>query len=412
MSNSKKKKKGQVRSLKWYAAMALSCSIPIVVLGLLLVRMESGHVEHFEDLADISDGAGIFTTVGAADRIFSVSNNSFMNNESDTIVVETQDPVDEVKEKYASMTITIPYGDETETIDSDKIAEWVSIDDKTGSVTINEGAVKEYVSAWAKKHDTMGQSRKINTYSGREITVKGGNYGWWTNKGDTIKELVAMLKEGEGGTFNPVYYSQAMKYGNDDIGDSYVEVDLDAQQVYVYKNGSVVCKSDCVSGKVSNGNMTPNGTYAITYKERNSKLVGEGYTSEVSYWMPFNGNIGLHDASWRDEFGGELYLNGGSHGCVNLPPSKAAEIYGIVEKGEAVIVHGGKQAAEAPVLTEQQQLELLQQQQAAEAQAAQQAAEAEQAQRIAEQEKHNQEVAAQAQAEAQQQAAEAQAPPQ
>ncbi|MCR5409963.1 MAG: L,D-transpeptidase, partial [Lachnospiraceae bacterium] len=91
----------------------------------------------------------------------------------------------------------------------------------------------------------------------------------------------------------------------------------------------------------------PEGTYAITYKERDSTLVGEGYESSVKYWMPFNGNIGLHDASWRDEFGGHIYYFKGSHGCVNLPTAKAAEIYDQVEKGEPVIVYGSitKEAA-------------------------------------------------------------------
>ena len=83
------------------------------------------------------------------------------------------------------------------------------------------------------------------------------------------------------------------------------------------------------------------GTYSITYKEKDATLVGENYSSPVKYWMPFNGNIGLHDASWRSSFGGTLYVTGGSHGCVNLPSKKAAEIFAAVEKGEAVIVHGG-----------------------------------------------------------------------
>ena len=60
----------------------------------------------------------------------------------------------------------------------------------------------------------------------------------------------------------------------------------------------------------------------------------------MKYWMPFNGNIGLHDASWRDAFGGHIYYMKGSHGCINLPTQKAAEIYDQVEKGEAVVVYG------------------------------------------------------------------------
>ena len=78
--------------------------------------------------------------------------------------------------------------------------------------------------------------------------------------------------------------------------------------------------------------------------------------------MPFNKNIGLHDASWRNKFGGDIYLTNGSHGCINLPTAKAAEIYDYVEKGEAVIVYGGVQSAPKPELTEEEkQQQLLQQ---------------------------------------------------
>ena len=62
--------------------------------------------------------------------------------------------------------------------------------------------------------------------------------------------------------------------------------------------------------------------------------------------MPFNGNVGMHDASWRSEFGGELYVTNGSHGCINLPTEKAAKIFETVEKGEAVFVYGGKDTPE------------------------------------------------------------------
>ena len=77
-----------------------------------------------------------------------------------------------------------------------------------------------------------------------------------------------------------------------------------------------------------------------------SKLIGYNgnekiYETEVQYWMPFVGNyIGFHDADWQPAFGGTLYADGaGSHGCVNLPPSKAAELYGMLSSGDTVVSH-------------------------------------------------------------------------
>ena len=67
---------------------------------------------------------------------------------------------------------------------------------------------------------------------------------------------------------------------------------------------------------------TPTGCYALDAKESPAVLTGEDYEANVTYWMPFAGNVGIHDASWRSEFGGNLYLWEGSHGCVNVPYDK------------------------------------------------------------------------------------------
>ena len=63
------------------------------------------------------------------------------------------------------------------------------------------------------------------------------------------------------------------------------------------------------------------------------------YESFVSYWMPFNGGIGMHDATWRGSFGGSIYMYSGSHGCINMPPAKAAELYGMLPIGTPVVIH-------------------------------------------------------------------------
>ena len=90
---------------------------------------------------------------------------------------------------------------------------------------------------------------------------------------------------------------------------------------------------------------TPEGMYAIRFKQTNRVLTGYNkdgsvsYRSPVKYWMPFNRGIGLHDASWRRTFGGEIYKNSGSHGCINLPRDAAAQIYELVYKGMPVICY-------------------------------------------------------------------------
>ncbi len=72
---------------------------------------------------------------------------------------------------------------------------------------------------------------------------------------------------------------------------------------------------------------------------RDYTLTGQDYNSEVSFWLPFNGDVGIHDASWRSEFGGSIYKTRGSHGCVNTPYSAMKTIYENVKIGYPVVVY-------------------------------------------------------------------------
>lgn len=242
--------------------------------------------------------------------------------------------------EYCMVNITYEFGEDKVVVDGNRIKDWLEIEED--GLTLNEEKVREFVNQMAKTHDTFGKPRNFTTHEGEEITVEGGDFGWWMDRATETKELVAAIRNKESGVRVPVYFGTGIVYGNPDIGDSYVEIDLSSQHLWVYEDGEVVIESDFVSGNVKKGNGTPTGTYGITYKEQDATLEGEDYSSAVSYWMPFYGNVGMHDAPWRKDFGGELYLKSGSHGCINLPPKKAKKIYKIVKKHEPVVVYGGK----------------------------------------------------------------------
>ena len=206
-------------------------------------------------------------------------------------------------------------------------------------MTLDQGQVGEYVAALRKRYDSIFRSRTFQTSYGREITIDGGDYGWWMNYEQETKELTEMIERGESGERTPVYYQTAVSYGTPDYGTTYVEINLTAQHLFFYKEGSLVLESDFVSGNSSRGYDTPAGVYGVTYKQRNATLVGETYQTPVSYWMPFNRNIGMHDATWRGSFGGNIYKTSGSHGCINLPYYIAQQIYEGIEKGTPVICY-------------------------------------------------------------------------
>ena len=164
----------------------------------------------------------------------------------------------------------------------------------------------------------------------------------------TAEALTTFLEQGTSGEVEPVWTQKAAQHGDDDIGSSYAEVDLDEQHVYLYIDGKCVVSTDCVSGKaIDSGRFTPDGTFRLLYRKSPAVLKGADYESPVTYWMPFNGGIGFHDATWRSKFGGEIYLTAGSHGCINLPVSEAKKIYANVYAGMPVVVFGGMKPEEA-----------------------------------------------------------------
>lgn len=241
-------------------------------------------------------------------------------------------------QSYSDMTVTYKFGDQTEVLDGDTLSRWISVS-RSGRRTIDREAVKEYIKELAKKYNTAYSSKTLKTSYGETVTIKNGYYGWMLDKETEVDKLMEIIGKGESTDREPVYLMEAASHGDPDYGDTYVEINLTAQHLFFYKDGELVIESDFVSGNPSRGNATPDGAYSLTYKERNATLKGQNYRTPVSYWMPFNGNVGMHDSSWRSTFGGSIYKTNGSHGCINLPPAVAATIYENIEKGIPVLCY-------------------------------------------------------------------------
>ena len=118
-----------------------------------------------------------------------------------------------------------------------------------------------------------------------------------------------------------------------------MEIDYTSQHVWYYENGELKLESDLVSGNIAKGNGSPDGVFKVVYKQSPAVLVGEDYESDVTYFIVFAYNVGIHDASWRSNFGGEYYKTRGSHGCVNVPLAFAASLYEMIEKDTPVIAY-------------------------------------------------------------------------
>lgn len=244
----------------------------------------------------------------------------------------------ETLNQYVGVTVVYNVGDEKERLDGEIIHTWLSLEEN-GSVKIDEEAIAEYVKELAKKYNTAFRKRTLDTSYGQNIQIIGGDYGWKVDNEAEKEMIIKDLKAGEKVERELEYAQTANSHGEHDYGNSYVEINLTAQHLFFYKDGKLLVETDFVSGNLAKNHATPVGAYGLTYKQRDATLRGEDYESDVSYWMPYCGNVGMHDATWRGTFGGSIYKRRGSHGCVNLPVSAAKTIFENIEAGYPVLVY-------------------------------------------------------------------------
>lgn len=260
--------------------------------------------------------------------------------ENAEITADSKEIADRKKalETYLAVQINYSIDRVTWTLDASTFGSWLYYDNRKWK--FKKKSVQAYVRQLAETYDTVGTTRTFQTYTGRYVEETGNRYGWAIDVEAETKGLREALASGKSQERTPEFSQVGAAYNKyGDIGYSYVEVDLSNQHVYLIVSGKLVTDSPCVTGCVKNGHGTPDGLYSVTYKESPSVLRGEDYETKVNFWMPFNRGIGLHDATWRDEFGGDIYYSGGSHGCVNLPYQKAAVIYENIYAGMPVICY-------------------------------------------------------------------------
>jgi len=197
----------------------------------------------------------------------------------------------------------------------------------------------KFIQQIASKHDVIEKSVTFNTTLGETKTINGGDIGVRIDVYGEVRLLQKDIISGEEVTREPKYGMKGIPVGTFNSNKNYVEVSIAAQKLWCYKNNELVLESDVVTGCPRRGHATPSGAYYVKYKARNVVLDGPGYSSHVSYWMPFNKGVGLHDARWRRKFGGSIFQADGSHGCVNLPKATAETIYGYLSPGAIVLCY-------------------------------------------------------------------------
>ena len=254
----------------------------------------------------------------------------------------------------AAPTLTLAGSTVTE-IGADQIASWLKFGDDL-AVELDESAITTWCQGdLSKQCDTVGTTRTYTRPDGKTVEVSGGTYGWNINGAETATQIADALRSGQKTSIEIPVKSAGASYaaaaGGKDWGNRYIDVDLTEQHARMYDaSGNLIWETDIVTGDTTQGHDTPTGVYAMDSYRASGDVELRGaidattgepeYISHVDYWMPFIGNsYALHDADWRSKFGGTIYQGNGSHGCVNLPVDKAAELWNLTAIGDVVVVH-------------------------------------------------------------------------
>ena len=252
--------------------------------------------------------------------------------------------------ELADVVITYDFDDRKETVDRSVIRDWLTRDDN-GNLVLDRDAVAAYVKTLAEKYDTPGTERSFVTYDSREITVSGGDYGWVIDQPGETEELYQAIMNHKTQVREPVYSSEAFSRKTNDIGYTYIEINLTDSRLVFYKEGQPLVDTGFVASS-----STPEGVFAVGDKKE-STVPGGGTGNEVSCWIPFDkvgiyGEAGLEISTGSDteeaDFGssGEADFSSSldnswtsTEGCVVLPLEQAQELYQYTEAGMPVVIY-------------------------------------------------------------------------
>lgn len=247
--------------------------------------------------------------------------------------------------RFQQCGIIYQMGEDQVFVDASVVSDWLATDengqflfDESGEMQLKENAIEDFVEALAAEYDTVGASRQFLSTRGDVVTVEGGLYGNKIDKKAEVAYLTQAFQDKISEVHRPVYTQEARVQGKEDIGSTYIEVDMGEQKMYYYVDGILKIDTPIVTGNTSRRMGTPSGVNFVYAKQKNRVLRGANYASHVDFWMPVKGNIGIHDAAWRGNFGGTIYQTNGSHGCINTPRPAMEQLYDMAEVGTPVVM--------------------------------------------------------------------------
>ncbi|MCQ2508813.1 MAG: L,D-transpeptidase/peptidoglycan binding protein [Dorea sp.] len=279
--------------------------------------------------------------------------------------------VEEVEKQNLIFSLTranirVQFDDNEMVIDEETLRSWI-VQDKTEKYKVDETFVRDFVQNLYDTYNVGHEGELFKTVTGKVVTLKSfEERGWDIDVDKSTERYMNAIREGYQGILGPVM-TRLDDNGNETVS-MYVEISIDDQMMWLIKDGEILVETPIVSGGADasvstsmdyimydfNGRSTPsNGIWLIKKKESPHYMKGPmlsngqyEYTLDVTYWLPFNDQVGIHDNYQRVDFGGNIYQTSGSHGCINTPFDAVETIYNTVDVGTFVIVYGKDTAEE------------------------------------------------------------------
>ncbi|MGL4383046.1 MAG: L,D-transpeptidase [Bacilli bacterium] len=262
---------------------------------------------------------------------------------------------------FVATSIILKNNDIQYTVTKKEIGQALIIDYQNKSITTsNESSINSLLKVNEDFATTQGGSREVSvsfyqgvaSYLGNDtrvnlFTFTEDNVTTYQNAINNKQDIVMDL-ELHSNYDNITYINESHSIKTE--SRYYIEVDISMQTLWLYDGANVILRAPVITGNESKNTPTLRGEFAVMYKQRDTRLVGntvgftgaDDYDVPVSYWMPFESSgSGFHDNYWvaASNFGTSFYQTSGSHGCVNLLPNHASILYSYVSSGTAVWIY-------------------------------------------------------------------------
>ena len=191
---------------------------------------------------------------------------------------------------------------------------------------IRSDVIQNYVFSLAEKYNTVGMTRKFDTSTGAILTlspqINNTFIGYELNQVELTNRILNAITAGENTSILAPWFSKGKKLLNkrSDIGDTYIELNIERQHLWFYENGRLIVQTDVTTGTDNEERRTPTGLFYVMNLYRDYTMYYSDGSSPCDYFIKVTSDgVGIHDASWRSEYGGDIWKTNGSHGCINTP---------------------------------------------------------------------------------------------